>query len=276
MRTTVTTRQGTGPAFDVTTASAARIYDYLLGGKDHFTADRQAGYRLTEALPGIVRACRDNRDFLQRAVRYLAGQGIRQFLDIGTGLPAMGSVHEAAQQAAPGARVAYVDYDPVVITHARALLAGTPGVIAVPGDLRHPEAITTDPDVRRHLDLTRPVAVLCVAVLHFITDAEQPRAITARLMDAMMPGSWLAITHATADHVTEQAAADARDVYATASAPVTPRTLTDVTSLFDGLKLAEPGVTGAADWHLEIPPYRPHGQEPRQETYIYAGVAMKH
>ncbi len=222
-----------------------------------------------------MRACRDNRDFLQRAVRYLASQGIRQFLDIGTGLPAMGSVHEAAQQAAPGARVAYIDYDPVVLTHARALLAGTPGVIAVPGDLRHPEAITTDPDIRRHLDLTRPVAVLCVAVLHF-TDAEQPRAITGRLMDAMMPGSWLAITHATADHVTEQAAADARGVYDTASAPVTPRTLTEVTGLFDGLKLAEPGVTGAADWHLEIPPYRPHGQEPRQETYIYAGVAMKH
>ena len=270
------TRQGTGPAFDVTTANAARIYDYLLGGKENFLADRQAGDRLAMELPGIVQACRDNRDFLQRAVRYLAGQGIRQFLDIGTGLPTMGSVHEVAQEAAPGARVAYADYDPLVLVHARALLASTPDVIAVEADLRRPEAITAHPDIWRHLDLTRPVAVLCVAVLHFVTDDEDPHAITGQLMDAMAPGSYLAITHATADHVTPEAAAAARDVYATASAPVIPRTLPEVTGLFDGLKLAEPDVTGVAGWHPEIPPCRPQPSKPGHGTYIYAGVAAKH
>ena len=265
-----------GVRFDTTVPNVARIYDYFLGGKDNFPADREAGDRLVKELPGIERACRDNRDFLQRAVRYLAGQGIRQFLDIGTGLPTMGSVHEVAQEAAPGARVAYVDYDPVVLAHARALLAGGPGVIAAGADLRHPEAITAHPDIRRHLDLTRPVAVLCVAVLHFVTDDEHPHAITGRLMDAMAPGSYLAITHATADHVTPEASAAARGVYATASAPVIPRTLAEVTGLFDGLKLAEPGVTSVAGWHPEIPPARPQPSQPRHGTYIYAGVAVKH
>src|SRR5258708_5834159 len=147
MRTIVTTRQGSGPAFDTGTANAARIYDYLLGGKDHFSADREAAARLVEALPGTVRACRDNRDFLRRVVRHLAKAGYRQFLDIGAGLPTMGNVHEVARQAEPDARVAYVDYDPVVLSHARALLAGTPSVIAVEGDLRDPGAVIASPDI---------------------------------------------------------------------------------------------------------------------------------
>src|SRR6185437_7478550 len=131
MRSTVETRQGTGPAFDTSTANAARIYDYLLGGKDNYAVDRDAARTLVAALPGTVRACRDNRDFLTRAVRYLSGAGVRQFLDIGTGLPTMGNVYEVAQETEPGARVAYVDYDRTVVNHARALLATTPDVIAV-------------------------------------------------------------------------------------------------------------------------------------------------
>jgi hypothetical protein len=152
--------QGSGPAFDVGTANAARIYDYLLGGKDNFLADREAADQLVAALPGTVRACRENRGFLRRVVRDLAKAGFRQFIDIGTGLPTMGNVHEVAQQAEPGARVVYVDYDPVVLTHAKALLADTPSVIAVKGDLRDPGAIIADPGIARHLDFTEPVAVL--------------------------------------------------------------------------------------------------------------------
>jgi hypothetical protein len=245
------------------------MYDYLLGGKDNFAADRRAAGQLIEALPGTVQAARDNRHFLQRAVRYLAGQGIRQFLDIGTGLPTMGSVHEAARQAAPGARVAYVDYDPIVITHARALLATSADVIAVQADLRQPEAITAHLAIRAHLDLTRPVAVLCVAVLHFLTDDDKPHAITGQLMEPMPPGSWLALTHVTADHVPPQASAAARAAYHHASATVTPRALAEVTAFFDGLKLAGPGVTDVAAWHPDALPARPPG------GYIYAGVAVK-
>jgi O-methyltransferase involved in polyketide biosynthesis len=264
------TRQGSGPAFDTATANAARIYDFLLGGKDHFAADREAARLLVAALPGTVRACQDNRAFLQRAVRHLAQAGIRQFLDIGAGLPAMGSVHESA----PGARVAYVDYDPVVIAHAKALLATTPDVIAAEGDLRRPQAITADPAIRAHLDFTRPVAVLLAAVLHFITDDDQPRAIVKSLMDALPVGSALVLSHVTADHVTPRAADAARAVYDSASAPVIPRTLAEVTGLFDGLKLTGPGVTAAGDWHPGAAPAPARAGGP--VTYIYAGVAVKH
>jgi S-adenosyl methyltransferase len=217
-----------------------------------------------------VRACRDNRAFLQRAVRHLARAGIRQFLDIGTGLPTMGAVHETA----PGARVAYVDYDRTVVNHARALLATTPDVIAAEGDLRRPQAITADEAIRAHLNFSQPVAVLLVAVLHFITDAGQPHSIVRHLMDAVAPGSCLVVSHVTADHVSEQAAATGRGVYDGASAPVIPRTLAEVTGFFDGLKLAEPGVTAASDWHPGIAPAPPRaGGHPA--TYVYAGVATK-
>ena len=271
----MTARQGSGPAFDTGTANAARIYDCLLGGKDHFPADREAAARLVEALPGTVQACRDNREFLQRVVRHLAKAGFRQFLDIGTGLPTMGSVHEVAQQAEPGARVAYVDYDPIVLAHAQALLAGTPSVIAVEGDLRDPGAIIASPDVQGHLDFTEPVAVLLVAVLHFVTDDEQPHAIVKALMGAMAPGSHLALTHVTADHVTPQAAATAQAVYGTASAPVTARTRDEVTRFFDGMTLLPPGVTGVSQWRPWITP-APARRQPPHGAYIYAGTAMKH
>jgi len=267
--------QETGPEFDARTPNAARIYDYLLGGKDHFAADRQAAARLLEVLPHSARACQDNRAFLQRAVRYLAGAGIRQFLDIGTGLPTVRAVHEVAQEAASGCRVAYVDNDPVVLTHARALLATDPLVIVADGDLTDPLSIVGCQAIRAHLDLTRPVAVLLVAVLHFIDDAHRPRKIIQALADAVAPGSCLAVSHGTADHVSAQASATAQEVYEGASARVIPRTRAEVTGFFDGLELIEPGVVDIRSWHPEIPPSRPADGRPPSPTYMYGGVARK-
>ena len=261
-----------GPAFDVSVPNPARIYDCLLGGKDNFEADRQAAARLLKALPGSARACRDNRDFLQRAVRWLATDaGIAQFLDIGAGLPAMGSVHETA----PGARVAYVDNDPVVLTHARALLVGGPLVTVAAGDLTDPKGILASPGIRRHLDFSTPVAVLLIAVAHFLTDDDDPPEVIRALMDAVPLGSYLALTHVTADHVHPHDSAAAQQVYAEASAPVTPRSRAEVTRLFDGLDLIDPGVTDIRRWHPEIPPARPSGHQPPSPAYLYGGIGKK-
>ncbi len=179
--------------FDQTAPNAARIYDWLLGGKDNYAADRQAGRRLLRAVPEARQAALDNRAYLARVVRFLAGAGITQFIDIGSGLPAAGPVHEIAGETCPDARVAYVDHDPVVVTHARALLARhNPGVAAVQADLRRPRVLLTDPAIRTVIDLDRPVAVLLIAVLHFLTDRDRPhdivRAITSLLRAGQLPG----------------------------------------------------------------------------------------
>ena len=270
----MTWQDGSGAGFDSRTPNAARIYDYLLGGKDNFAADRQAATQLLQVLPHSARACRDNRAFLQRSVRFLASAGVRQFLDIGTGLPTMGAVHEVAQEIAPRCRVAYVDNDPVVLTHARALLATHPGVIVAPGDLTDPQAIVGSQAICAHLDLTRPVAVLLVAVLHFVDDAHHPDKIVQDLADALAPGSYLAVTHVTADHVSKQASVTAQGVYGAASAAVTPRTRAEVTRFFNGLELIKPGVVDITSWHPEIPPSLPAGGLP-SPTYLYGGVAKK-
>jgi hypothetical protein len=269
------TPEGNGPAFDTTVPNAARIYDYLLGGKDNYQADRDAAARLLAVLPGSARACRDNRDFLQRAVRYLAGTGVRQFIDIGSGLPTAGNVHQVAQEADPGARVAYVDYDPVVLAHARALLATSPAVAVIDGDLRKPGEILAHPDLNKLIDFSQPVAVLLMAVLHFLTDDEHPHEVIQEITADLAPRSYLALTHVTADHVPAGAAATAQRVYASASAPVIPRTRAEVTRLLDGLELVEPGVCDVSAWRPESPPARLQGQAPPEGTYIYGGIAVK-
>jgi hypothetical protein len=168
--------QADGPPFDVTVPNAARIYDFMLGGKDNFHADRDAAARLLKVLPGSARACRDSRQFLQRAVRYLARAGIRQFIDIGSGLPTAGNVHQVAHEADPDARVAYADYDPIVLAHAKALLATSPAVTVIDGDLRKPGDILAHPGLTRLIDFRQPVAVLLAAVLHFMADDEHQHA----------------------------------------------------------------------------------------------------
>ena len=219
-------------------------------------------------------ACRANRDFLQRAVRYLSAAGIRQFLDIGSGLPIAGNTHEMAHEASPHARVAYADYDPQVLVHARALLAASPAVTVIPGDLHKPGDILAHPDLTTLIDFRQPVAVLLVAVLHFLTDDDSPRDAVREIITHLAPGSYLALSHVTADHVAASAAATAQGVYATASAPVTARTRAHVTRLFDGLDLIDPSVCDVSAWHPEIPPARPRGH-PRAGGYIYGGVAVK-
>jgi S-adenosyl methyltransferase len=258
--------------FSVSIPNAARIYDYFLGGKDNYIVDRIAAQRMVEVLPGIAGACRGNREFLQRAVRFLAGEaGIRQFLDIGTGLPTMGNVHEIAQEITPGARVAYVDYDSGVLTHARAILATSPDVAVIEGDLRSPDAILAEVGMRRLIDFRKPVALLMVAVLHFVGDDEDPYGNVRALVGALPGGSYLALTHSTADDVPAEVTEEMVNTYANASAQVTPRTYADVRRFFEGLELVAPGLVNVADWRPQPGSYQPS----EGRSLVYGGVAVK-
>ncbi|MEU6719901.1 SAM-dependent methyltransferase [Nonomuraea sp. NPDC046802] len=235
------------PGFDPHTPSVARLYDYYLGGKDHFPADREAAERILKVAPEVRAAARANRAFLGRAVRYLGEVGIRQFLDIGTGLPTQGNVHEIARKAAPGSRVVYVDRDPVVLVHARALLDGQGDAAVVAGDLRDPAGIVKDPHVLEMIDFSRPVGVLLVAIMHFISESERPMEIIATLRDAMAPGSYLVLSHGTSD--ARAAAVDkGTEVYKNASAQLTLRGRDRILALFEGFDLVDPGLVWLPEW----------------------------
>ncbi|TMR95850.1 SAM-dependent methyltransferase [Nonomuraea basaltis] len=236
--------------FDPETPNVARLYDYYLGGKDHFPADREAAERILAVAPELRAAARANRAFLGRAVRHLAEAGIRQFLDIGTGLPTQENVHQVAAKVAPGSQVVYVDLDPVVMVHARALLADQGGTAVIQGDLRKPDEILNNPEVTRAIDFTRPVGVLLVAVMHFIAESERPQEIIATLRDAMAPGSYLVVSHGTSD--SRAAAADkGTEVYRNASAALTLRSRKRIMELFDGFDLVDPGLVWLPEWHPE-------------------------
>jgi hypothetical protein len=241
-----------GNGIDTTMPNVARIYDYLLGGKDNFAADREAATQLIEAIPDVAAIARDNRSFLGRVVRYLATHGgIRQFLDLGGGLPTQANVHELAQGVAPGARVVYVDNDPVVASHGRALLASGDQVGMVFGDLRDPAGILRHPDVLRLLDLAQPVAVLCTSTLHFVADEAEPHAIIAEYRDRMAPGSYLAISHGTLEEDPGGEGGKAETVYRQASSQLHVRPLPQVRRFFDGFEFVEPGLTWITEWRPE-------------------------
>ena len=241
-----------GNGIDTTVPNVARIYDYLLGGKDNFAADREAARQLIEAIPDVAAIARDNRSFLGRVVRYLATHGgIRQFLDLGGGLPTQANVHELAQRVAPGARVVYVDNDPVVASHGRALLASGDQVGMVFGDLRDPAGILRHPDVLAVLDLAQPVAVLCTSTLHFVADDAEPHAIIAEYRDRMAPGSYLAISHGTLEEDPGGEGGKAETVYRRASSQLHVRPLPEVRRFFDGFELVEPGLTWITEWRPE-------------------------
>jgi hypothetical protein len=256
--------------FDPTVPNVARIYDHLLGGKDNFAADRQAAAKLLDAVPGAAVAARENRAFLGRAVRFLAEEaGIRQFLDIGAGLPAARAVHEIVHGAVPPPRVVYADNDPVVVRHAEVLTGGALGVDATQADLRKPWDLLARPAVRSLINLAEPVAVLLVAVLHFVEDREDPWAVINCYKDMMAPGSFLVITHVTADHLSAEAAAQAQAVYDGASAPGVPRTREQVAGFFAGLDMVPPGLVNVSAWrpaHL--------GPAPGPAVF-YAGIGRK-
>jgi len=248
----------------------ARIYDVLLGGKDNYAADRDAAVKLLAAVPDAAIAARDNRAFLGRAVRFLAGEaGIRQFLDIGTGLPTFGSVHEIAHAADPAARVVYIDNDPVVTTHANALLADAPTVAAVNADLRCPRDLLTLPAVRALIDFNEPVAVLLVAVLHFVDDSEDPWAIVECIKEHIAPGSYLVVSHVTDDELSHDARHHARQAYEGASAPGVTRAWEDIARFFDGLVIVGPGLVNAAAWRSDGIAHTP------RRTLFYAGIGRR-
>ena len=236
--------------FDTSVAHQARMYDYVLGGKDNYAADRAAVEAWLQADPGVAVSCRANRAFLGRAIRYLAADvGIRQFLDIGTGIPTAGNTHEVAQAAAPESRVVYVDYDPVVLAHARALLTSSESGATeyIQADLRDTPVILGQ--ARQLLDFTRPVAVTLLAVLHAIPDSDDPHAIVAQVMDAVPSGSYLAISHAGSDLLDRQTLGSVRDIV-TQMVHLEPgfRSREQVSRFFDGLDLVEPGLVRAEEW----------------------------
>lgn len=239
-----------GPPFsDPSVPNVARIYDFLLGGKNNYAADREAAENLARLIPDGVPAAYQNRKFLQRAVRFLADEaGIRQFIDIGTGLPTQGNVHEVAQSIAKDARVLYVDYDPIVTSHAQALLATEPTVVAINRDLRNPDEIISHPALQALIDLQRPVAILVVAVLHFIKDEEDPYGIVDVLKSAMAPGSYLVLSHATDDEISVEEKHEAQNIYEHATAPVVGRSLSEFARFFSGLEIIEPGLTDVREW----------------------------
>jgi hypothetical protein len=233
---------------DFTVPSPARMYDYYLGGKDHFPADREAAEKALSLVPSGRDLARANRDFLIRAVTYLAGQGIDQFIDVGTGLPTSPNVHEAARSVIPDARVAYVDNDPLVMAHARAMLADPDGVIAVAADARHPFDFIGHGAVRELIDFSRPVGVLFVAVLHFITDEDNPHRAVAWVRDRIAPGSYLVISHITSDGTDPAAMSTIQDAYKEATAPAVFRDTPGIARFFDGFDLAEPGLAEVCRW----------------------------
>ncbi|GIH66979.1 SAM-dependent methyltransferase [Microbispora siamensis] len=257
------------PLIDTATPNVARMYDYYLGGKDNFAADREAAERVMAVAPITREIARANRAFLGRAVRFLAGDaGICQFLGIGAGLPTKANVHQVAQDATPGALVVYVDNDPVVLSHARALLATDAQTRVLFGDVRKPGEILTDPDARALLDLSRPVAVLLVAVLHFVPDHEDPYGAVRTLVDAMAPGSFLVVSHV--EHRPELSGA--AKPYERANAPAVGRTFDEVARFFNGLDLVSPGLVPVRRWRPDAPVLTAQ-LEP--DVPFFAGVGVK-
>jgi hypothetical protein len=265
--------------FDIDTSVAhpARVYDYLLGGDVNFEADRTSGDTWVAAFPATKITARENRRFLRRAVSFLVREaGIRQFLDIGTGIPAADNVHEVAQSIDPATRVVYVDNDPIVLAHARRLLAGTPGgaTAYIHADLCDPDALLGHPDLRATLDLDQPVALLLIAVLHFVADAHDPYGRVATLTNALAPGSYLAISHGTQDfassHVKARFSAVNDQLRDRVRNPVFPRDKAAVARFFDGMELIPPGITPIADWRNDAPP---DGHVPPTDAGVYGAVA---
>jgi SAM-dependent methyltransferase len=251
---------------------SARVYDYWLGGKDNFPADRALGDAIAEQVPTIRTMVRGQRAFLGRAVRWLTAEaGIRQFLDIGTGIPSAGNVHEVAQGIAPEARVLYVDNDPIVLAHSRALVPGThTGTVEfIQADLREPEAILADPAVAKTLDLGQPVGLVLVGIMHHLRDADDPHRILATLLDPLASGSYLVLSQSSQDFDPE-AMARLAAVSEQGGIPNVPRTLAETEAFFAGLELVEPGLVPLAAWR----PDPGTGQDPRS-VYAYGGVARK-
>jgi hypothetical protein len=255
---------------DVRTPNVARMYDYLLGGKDNFAADRAAADQLIAAIPDLPFVVRVNRAFLSRTVRFLVESGIRQFIDIGAGLPTQGNVHEIAHQMAPDARVVYVDNDPVVLTHGRAVLADDEKVGVTYGDLRRPGEIIDSPEVRNLIDFDEPVGILLLAVLHHLPDSDDPYGIMTRLREAVVRGSYVAISHATPEQRPEVVPL-VNAVHRQATSPLIGRHRAEVLRMVDGFELVPPGLVYAPSWR---PDTLPPTTDP-ERTSLLAAIGVK-
>jgi hypothetical protein len=262
------------PRIDTTKAHTARIYDYYLGGKDNFAADRRTAERAMASWPAVRTAVRENRAFFGRAVRFLVAEaGIRQFLDVGTGLPSANNVHEVAQGLVPSCRVVYVDNDPIVLAHARALLTSSPeGKTAyIHADLREPGKILADPVTTATLDFSQPIALMLVAVLHFVPDEAQPRQIVDTLVEALPPGSYLVASHVTPEHDPEGVGGLER-TYQASGLPAQARTADEFAALaFRGLEMIEPGPVLVSEWRPDSRGVRPLPSE----VNWYGAIARK-
>jgi len=241
------------PEVDPKRANVARVYDYLLGGSHNFLADQDAARALAAVEPDIRAGARANRAFLGRAVRFLAGSGIRQFLDIGSGIPTEGNVHEVAQRSAPGSRVVYADIDPVAIAHSRAILARHENATIIEGDLREPQKILGHEAVARLIDPAQPTGLLLVSVLPFIADGEDPWRIVATLRDALAPGSYLVLCHPTNESKPVVAQAAEKMYNRSVSTQVHIRSRADILRFFDGFELVDPGLVYIPQWRPDSP-----------------------
>ncbi|MCR3746773.1 SAM-dependent methyltransferase [Lentzea californiensis] len=239
---------------DLERPSVARVYDYWLGGAHNFAADRVVAQKTLETMPELRGVVLNHRAFLRRAVRYLLGRGVRQFLDLGSGIPTVGNVHEIAQAADPGARVVYVDVDPVAVAHSRSLLGGNDHVSVLQADVRDWAGVLASDEVDKQLDFDEPVAVLMIALLHFVPDEEDPWGIIGGYRDRLSPGSFLALSHPgyESDEETE-ASRQARKIYDRDVVRTTFRDPTEISRFFGGFSLVEPGVVRVPAWHPESP-----------------------
>ncbi|MEO3781150.1 SAM-dependent methyltransferase [Micromonospora sp. B11E3] len=253
---------------DLSKPSVARAYDYWLGGSHNFAIDREFARQAIAAVPDLRLVARANREFLHRAVRFMIDMGIRQFLDIGSGIPTVGNVHEIAQTIVPDARVVYVDIDPVAVAHSEQILSDNEFAAAIHEDLRRPEVILDHPATRALLDLNQPVGLLLASVVHAIPDEDDPYGILNRLRTALCPGSYVAISHVTTDSRPQEMGEGAR-LSGRTTTPVTARTRAQVERFFDGLELVEPGVVWSPLWRPESP--EDVGDHPERMSF-YVGV----
>ena len=256
---------------DTTRASAARIYDYLLGGHHNFQVDREVAEKLKADIPSAEIAARSNRAFLRRVVQFLTSQGIEQFIDLGSGLPTAGNVHEIAQKTNQNCKVVYVDNEPVAASQSRLILEGNPTTVAILGDMREPETILHHPDVHSIIDFTRPVGLLMMAVLHFVSDEDKPVELVQRYRDALVSGSFLGLSHGTADRP-DTGITDAPETYKKTQNQLYLRTHAETASFFAGLELVEPGIVYTPLWRPED-----EADVPKNVTkaLAYGGVGRK-
>ncbi|MEV8415141.1 SAM-dependent methyltransferase [Streptomyces niveus] len=258
---------------DISVPSVSRIYDYYLGGSHNFEVDREAARKAMEFMPGLPKIMQANRAFMRRAVRFAIAEGVTQFLDIGSGIPTFGNVHEVAHAADPDAKVVYVDHDPVAVAHSRAVLEGNENATVVAADLRSPRQILDSPEVRDTIDLDLPVCLLLVSVLHFVEDADKPFAAVAELTDALAPGSLVAVCHAAYAGIPlpQERVAGTVGVYKDIRNPLVMRTEGEIAGFFDGSDLVEPGLVPMGRWRPECPA----GEEDPYALSGFAGVGRK-